>query len=81
MKLLEDNFGEIEYFACSALGRMPDPLDHSPFEPVGVLDPLLWVLGFDGAADEVAPANPVKPVKQVERARQRGRGRFQSPPR
>lgn len=38
-------FEHVRFFSCSALGRMPDERNHRPFEPVGVLEPLLWVLG------------------------------------
>jgi hypothetical protein len=44
---LEGAFSHVQYFACSALGRMPDPQDSSPFRPAGVMAPLLW-LGGDG---------------------------------
>lgn len=38
-------FEQVRFFSCSALGRMPDERNHRPFVPVGVLEPLLWVLG------------------------------------
>jgi hypothetical protein len=41
-------FENVGYFACSALGRMPDASDHRPYEPIGVLEPLLWLLGKAG---------------------------------
>jgi hypothetical protein len=38
-------FENVHFFSCSALGRMPDPNNHSSFEPFGVLDPIVWLLG------------------------------------
>jgi hypothetical protein len=45
---LDLQFEHVGYFACSALGRMPKSGDLSPYEPVGVLEPLLWLLGKVG---------------------------------
>jgi hypothetical protein len=38
-------FENVGFFSCSALGRLPDPNNRKPYEPVGVLDPFLWLLG------------------------------------
>lgn len=38
---VEARFRTVRYFACSALGRMPNG-DSTPFEPSGVLEPLVW---------------------------------------
>jgi Double-GTPase 2 len=40
---LENNFSQVRYFSCSALGRLPDLRDTSSFSPVRVLDPLEWL--------------------------------------
>jgi hypothetical protein len=40
----ERRFAKVRYFACSALGRLPDGSGRA-FVPWGVLEPLLWVLG------------------------------------
>jgi hypothetical protein len=45
--LLERKFSRVQYFVCTALGRMPDPHDTSPFQPVGVTNPFLWLVGLD----------------------------------
>lgn len=45
---LDMRFEHVGYFVCSALGRMPDASDHRPYEPNGVLEPLLWLLGKAG---------------------------------
>jgi len=41
-------FANVRYFACSSLGRTPDPGNTSPFEATGVVEPLLWLLGLEG---------------------------------
>jgi hypothetical protein len=46
---LEIRFQRVGYFACTALGRMPDATDR-PFEARGVLAPLCWLLGAADAA-------------------------------
>jgi len=38
------HFENPSFFACSALGRLPDPKDHNPYMPVGVQQPILWLL-------------------------------------
>jgi hypothetical protein len=42
---LEHKFDDIEYFACSPLGRDAESAKKTPFEGAGILEPLLWVLG------------------------------------
>jgi hypothetical protein len=44
VRALEQKFTRLRYFACTALGRLPDPRDTRPFEPRGVAEPLLWLL-------------------------------------
>jgi len=41
---LETRFTRVAYFSCTALGRMPDATGR-PFEPQGIMEPLLWILG------------------------------------
>jgi hypothetical protein len=49
VRTLHRDFKEVRYFACSALGRSPTAGPSSlPFEPVGVLRPLVWLLGQYG---------------------------------
>jgi hypothetical protein len=45
-RALEMKFLTVRYFACSPLGRAPDPKDARPFRPAGVAEPLLWLLGL-----------------------------------
>jgi len=47
---LERKFSRVQYFACTGLGRMPNPRDTRPFRPVGVTAPFLWLLGLDDIA-------------------------------
>ena len=41
---VEMQFSNVRYFSCSALGRMPDNHDGRSFEPIRVLDALVWLL-------------------------------------
>ena len=50
---LETRCPRVGYFACTALGRMPDAMAQ-PFEGRGVLEPLLWLLG---SADSIFAAD------------------------
>jgi hypothetical protein len=45
LRALEQRFATVSYFACSALGRMPDLRNPTAFQPIGVAEPLLWLLG------------------------------------
>jgi len=47
LRALEQKFSRVGYFACSALGRLPDLHRRHAFQPVGVLEPWLWLLGLD----------------------------------
>jgi hypothetical protein len=44
VRALEQKLTRLRYFACTALGRLPDLRDTRPFEPHGVAEPLLWLL-------------------------------------
>jgi hypothetical protein len=46
-------FAQVRFFSCSALGRMPNAADGTPFVPERVLEPLDYILGHVG----VLPAN------------------------
>ena len=50
IRALEQNFSDVRYFACSALGRMPDAGNRDPFQPIGVTEPFLWTLGLDDSS-------------------------------
>ena len=44
LRIAENRFVRVAYFAASALGRSADPAVQSGFRPVGVLAPLVWLL-------------------------------------
>jgi hypothetical protein len=46
VRALETKFSNVQYYACSALGRSPDFRATQPFQPSGVLEPLMWMLGI-----------------------------------
>jgi hypothetical protein len=43
IRAMEKKFGDVAYFYCSPLGRLPDT-SNNPFTPKRVLDPLTWLL-------------------------------------
>ena len=49
--LVEERFGTVKYFAASASGRMPADGDGRPFTPVGVLAPVVWLMGESGVLE------------------------------
>ncbi len=49
IRAVEHRFSDVEYFACSPLGRHAGA-GREPFEGRGVVDPLVWVLSGDDAA-------------------------------
>lgn len=44
IRTIENRFREVEYFACSPLGREDDRSNRTAFQGHGVLDPLVWML-------------------------------------
>lgn len=47
VRMISKDFAEVRYFACSALGRSPEPSPR-PFVPLCVLRPFAWLLGHHG---------------------------------
>ncbi|MEI6513628.1 MAG: hypothetical protein WCO51_10195 [bacterium] len=45
VRLLETDFRSVRFFSVSALGRVPDPNNHSTFVGWRVLDPVIWSIG------------------------------------
>jgi GTPase SAR1 family protein len=43
VRVIEQDFQEIRYFYCSALGRLPDS-SSAPFTPKKALEPLVWLM-------------------------------------
>jgi hypothetical protein len=54
IRALEQKFSRVQYFACSALGRLPDRRNTAPFQPLGVTEPFLWLLGLDRQEKKLA---------------------------
>jgi len=65
IRALEQKFTNVRYFACSALGRIPDLRNTNPFEPVGVTEPFEWLMTPQRKPRSLRPG-PSKPVA-VER--------------
>ncbi len=64
VRAVEAEFKQVEWFGCSALGRIPAEGDRRAFQPHGAIEPLLWLLARRG----VVPANrPFEPSKTAER--------------
>jgi hypothetical protein len=57
VRSLEQKFASVRYFACTALGRVPDPVNTLPFHAAGVAEPFLWLLGLE-------PATPGQPRRE-----------------
>jgi hypothetical protein len=64
VRAVEAEFKQVRWFACSALGRMPDPADRRPFEPEGATLPLLWLLERRGV---VPAARPFEATRTAEK--------------
>lgn len=47
VRTIHKDFADVKYFACSALGRLPDGTQQ-PFVPIAVLAPFAWLLGHYG---------------------------------
>ncbi|HEV7482902.1 MAG TPA: hypothetical protein VGO13_07370 [Solirubrobacterales bacterium] len=63
-RAVEQEFKQVQWFACSALGRVPAGEDARPFEPRGATAPLLWLLARRG----VVPASrPFEASRTAER--------------
>ena len=64
VRAVETEFKQVEWFGCSALGRIPAEGDRRAFEPHGSTEPLLWLLARRG----VVPAQrPFEPSRTAER--------------
>lgn len=42
---LYTSFEKVTFYSCSSLGRLPNNANQSAFAPIGVLEPLTWLLG------------------------------------
>ena len=59
-------FENVRFFSCSALGRLPDSSDHRSYEPVGVLDPFLWLLGEVGVINLIRERSELKDQEDLK---------------
>jgi hypothetical protein len=67
VRLLEAEFDTCEFFAVSALGRLPDPADQSAFSPNGTLEPFFWLLKANKiAVGDTAQATTQTVTEQLE---------------
>jgi hypothetical protein len=65
VRAVESEFGNVSWFACSALGRIPDSEDKSAFEPQGATEPLLWLLAQRGVVPARRPFEPSRTAQRL----------------
>lgn len=65
VRSIEQEFKPVGWFSLSALGRMPDPADKSPFTPRGALAPLLWILARRNVHPSAQAANATHTAQQL----------------
>lgn len=65
VRAVEAEFKQVRWFACSALGRMPDPADRRPFEPEGATVPLLWLLERRGVVPALRPFEATRTAEKL----------------
>jgi len=69
VRAIRQSFPTVQWFACSALGRMPKPGDERPFRPLGTLEPLGWIFAQRGIPIRVTD----QPAVTLPRHRQMAR--------
>ncbi len=65
IRAAESAFKTIGWFHASALGRTPDPHDHSPFKPSGTAEPILWLLRQNGVIPAAKQFAPVRAAEEL----------------
>jgi Double-GTPase 2 len=65
VRAVESEFKDVSWFACSALGRIPDGDDKSAFEPRGATEPLLWLLARRGVVPARRPFEPSRTAQRL----------------
>lgn len=65
VRAVEGEFKDVRWFACSALGRVPDAGDKSAFEPRGATEPLLWLLARRGVVPAQRPFEPSRTAQRL----------------
>lgn len=68
IRAVEQEFKQVRWFACSALGRVPEASDKRPFEPQGSTAPLLWLLARRGVVPASRPFEPSRTAEQLSGA-------------
>lgn len=72
-RLIEAEFDRTEFFAASALGRLPDPAVTSAFEPSGTLEPFFWLLAENKIAMDSASQSTTETVTEKLSAKEGAR--------
>jgi hypothetical protein len=68
VRSVEEEFKQVSWFSCSALGRIPDASDKSAFKPQGATAPLLWLLARRGVVPAVRPFEPARKAEELKGA-------------
>jgi hypothetical protein len=68
VRAVEQEFKRVHWFACSALGRVPDPQDRRPFQPQGATAPLLWLLAQRGVVPAPRPFEASRTAERLKGA-------------
>jgi hypothetical protein len=68
VRAVESSFGTVGWFHASALGRVPDPEDRTPFAPSGTADPVLWLLRQNGVVPAAARFEPEQAAARLSGA-------------
>lgn len=67
-RAVEQEFKQVCWFSCSALGRVPETDDKRPFQPVGATAPLLWLLSHSGVVPAPRPFEPSRTAERLKGA-------------
>jgi hypothetical protein len=65
VRAIEEDFKHVGWFSLSALGRMPDPANKTPFVPRGALAPLLWILARRGVHPSAQAASATHTAERL----------------
>jgi hypothetical protein len=66
VRLLQGEFDHLEFFAVSALGRLPDPGATTQFTPKGTLEPFFWLLRANKIAMHEAASTTETVTEQLQ---------------
>lgn len=65
VRAVETEFKQVNWFGCSALGRIPDTADKSAYEPRGATEPMLWLLARRGVVPAQRPFEPSRTAQSL----------------